>query len=106
MLRKGSLHMRENVALADGTYRAVTMMNAPPHGILVWAGRLHASAIAKESANIVATDYAVRETVSFCMWNHVWSYFHDREYADLVKNLRESVEILYMADERKAYTGD
>ena len=95
MLRKGSLHMRENAALDDGTYRAVTMMNAPPHGILVWAGRLHANAIAKESADIVATDYAVRETVSFCMWNHVWSYFCDREYAVLVKSLRESVRILY-----------
>ena len=89
MLRKGTLHT------SDGTRLAVTLINRPPHGVMAWAGRLHADAKGKTGAEIEHTDYETLEKVSFSAWADVWEYFADREYAALVARLRTEVEALY-----------
>ncbi len=95
MLRKGTLHERETEPLGDGTYSAVTMIDAPPHGILVWAGHLSPSALDKPAEQIQAEDYVVRQTINFMAWEHVWSYFAGSQYEDLARRHRASVESLY-----------
>ncbi len=95
MLRKGRLHVREPDALNDGTFRAVTLINKPPHGVMVWAGRLYAVAGDKNAEDIEIGDYQASEKVSFCQWADVWEYFASREYAALVSDLRSQVQLLY-----------
>lgn len=95
MLRKGTLHVREPQALENGTFRAVTLINRPPHGVMAWAGNLHPSAIDKPAADIELIDYAAAEKVSFSHWKDVWEYFAPREYASLVEQLRVEVDRLY-----------
>ena len=95
MLRKGTLHAREPEALMDGSFRAVTLSNAPPYGVMAWAGRLRSSAKEKAAAEIDVSDFESAEKVSFCRWADVWEYFAEREYADLVARLRSEVEGLY-----------
>lgn len=98
MLRKGTLHTRTPEALADGSFLSVTMINAPPHGVMVWAGRLSARAKDKAAVEITVDDYQTSEKVSFSQWCDVWEYFEDREYADLVARLREEVINHYPSD--------
>ncbi|MFZ1390135.1 MAG: hypothetical protein WAS23_00955 [Dokdonella sp.] len=95
MLRKGTLHIRDPDAASDGTYLAVTMINRPPHGVMVWAGRLYADAKDKPGAQIEQGDYASVEKVSFSVWSDVWEYFAGRHYAPLLTSLRSEVEVLY-----------
>jgi hypothetical protein len=95
MLRKGTLQAREPVAGADGTYLAVTLLNRPPHGVMAWAGRMHARAIEKAPGEVTLGDYNMAEKVSFCRWQDVWDYFAGRQYAELVGQLRREVEALY-----------
>lgn len=95
MLRKGTLHLREANARMDGTFNAVTLMNSPPHGVMVWAGKLRASARDKGAAEVEASDYLSLQKVSFSRWMDVWDYFAEPEYAELVARLRIDVESLY-----------
>ena len=95
MLRKGRLHAREPEAMIDGTFRAVTLINKPPHGVMVWAGRLNPAAEDKRAEDIEVGDYQASEKVSFGQWSDVWDYFRSREYAGLVSELRSQVETLY-----------
>lgn len=95
MLRKGTLHAREGEALADGSYRAVTLFNSPPHGVMVWAGRIGLRARDKTADEIELEDYLAAEKVSFCQWQDVWEYFADREYANLIAQLRGEVDQIY-----------
>ena len=95
MLRKGTLHAREPEALEDGTYRAVTLFNRPPHGVMVWAGRMHAQSKDRVAADIELGDYVAAEKVSFSHWQDVWVYFAKREYDELIAQLRNEVERLY-----------
>lgn len=95
MLRKGTLHAYEPEALEDGTYRAVTLINRPPHGVMVWAGKIAPTAIGKSAADILLSDYMEAEKVSFSQWPDVWEYFAPREYASLTQTLRKEVELLY-----------
>ena len=99
MAAVGTFHARESVALADDTYRAVTIREGSRGSILVWAGRLCPSAIAKESNEIQEGDYAQRETVNFVKWADVWRYFEGREYALLVSQIRDAVEILLASED-------
>lgn len=98
MLRKGTLHTHKPEALEDGSFLSVTMINAPPHGVMVWAGRLSATAKDKAAVEITVDDYQSSEKVSFSQWSDVWEYFEDREYADLVARLREEVSSHYPSD--------
>ena len=95
MLRKGTLHAREPEAMHDGKFKAVTLINKPPHGVMVWAGSLYPSAKDKSATDIDVGDYASSEKVSFCQWSDVWEYFASREYAALVSQLRSEVQALY-----------
>lgn len=95
MLRKGSLHARETEPLPDGRYRAVTLVNRPPHGVMAWAGIINARAADKGVAHIEIGDYEQVEKVSFCQWADVWEYFADRQYDEILVRLRAEVERLY-----------
>ena len=95
MLRKGTLHVREPQALENGTYRAVTLINRPPHGVMAWAGNVYPTAIDKAAADIELSDYAVAEKVSFSQWQDVWEYFAPREYAHLIEQLHAEIDRLY-----------
>ncbi len=81
--------------MTDGTFRAVTLINKPPHGVMVWAGKLYSSARDKNAVDIEIGDYQVSEKVSFSRWQDIWAYFEGREYAGLIAQLRLEVEALY-----------
>ena len=95
MLRKGTLYARETQAGEDGSFLAVTLINRPPHGVMAWAGRVEPRAKDKTAAEIELGDYLAAEKVSFSQWRDVWEYFAQREYADLIAQLRGEVERLY-----------
>lgn len=95
MLRKGTLHAREAEPLEDGSFYSMTLINKPPHGVMVWAGKLRASARDKSASEIGVTDYQAAEKVSFSKWADIWEYFATREYAELAARLRKDVEALY-----------
>lgn len=97
MLRNGTLHEFEETALGDGTHRAITMVNAPPHGILVWAGHVSTTCLEKCAEDIEATDYVVRQTISFMAWDHVWNYFAGSVYEKLATRHCENVRRIYFA---------
>lgn len=92
MPTRGVLHAHDPLPLPDGTCRALTIIPAPAFGVRVWAGRLSPRAIGKDGESIVAADYVSRETVNFCAWSHVWSYFRGRDYDALARQLRHVVE--------------
>lgn len=98
MLRKGTLHARDPEPTGDGTFRAVTLINSPPHGVMAWAGNLYESAKDKRAADIELNDYQSSEKVSFSQWSDVWDYFSSREYATLISRLRSDVEALYPSE--------
>ncbi|HQV71864.1 MAG: hypothetical protein IPH43_07820 [Xanthomonadales bacterium] len=95
MLRKGTLHARDAQALEDGSFYSMTLINKPPHGVMVWAGKLRATAREKSASEIDVSDYHAAEKVSFSKWADVWEYFANREYAELAARLRKDAEALY-----------
>jgi hypothetical protein len=95
MLCRGTLHECESAACGDQRHRAITMFDAPPHGVLVWAGHLAESAMGKAPQDIVCGDYSRRQTISFMDWHHVWTYFAGTEFHALALRHRGAVEGLY-----------
>lgn len=98
MLCNGTLHEQQSDPLSDGTHRAITMINAPPHGVLVWAGHLSPSALEKSAREIEASDYVVRQTISFMAWEHIWAYFAGSAYEALAQRQRQTVEEIYFSN--------
>lgn len=95
MLRHGQLHIRESAPQADGTFRAITLVNVPGHGVLAWAGYLLPEAAEKSDDAILLTDYRERITASFSAWSIVWAYFENMpDFALFVPELRARVEAL------------
>lgn len=99
MLRKGSLIERDPQPRDDGSVLAVTLHNRPPYGIMAWAGHLLPHAGDKTADDIRLSDFGQVEKVSFCLWNDVWEYFADREFAPLVQRLHEQVSTLYPGEQ-------
>lgn len=87
MMRVSTAHLREPGPQPDGTYRAVTILNRSPHGIMVWAGKLYATSADIGAEEISPGDYAKREAVSFMAWNDAIEYFKEREYESLINEL-------------------
>lgn len=95
MLRKGTLHARQSEPTEGGGFIAVTIINRPPHGVMVWAGKIFPTAKDKSASEIALVDYETAEKVSFSHWDDVWEYFKAREYAELVAQLHIDVARLY-----------
>lgn len=89
MSRHSFLHANAPNASEDGTRLAVTLIDRAPRGVMVWAGRLCARAARKRAHQISPADYTTLEKVSFRDWDDVWEYFASREYAPLLRRLRE-----------------
>lgn len=87
MMRVSTAHLREPEPQDDGTYRAVTILNRSPHGIMVWAGKLHATSAEVGSEDVSPNDYATREAISFMAWVDAVDYFKGREYESLLNEL-------------------
>ncbi len=87
MMRVSTAHLRESEPLPDGSFRAVTVMNRSPHGVMVWAGALHPNSADVGPEDVSPSNYIKRETVSFMAWTDVVEYFEGREYELLVAQL-------------------
>ena len=93
MLRSGSLHATSQYENAAGSRVAITVMNKPGKGVLVWTGLLDASAAEKSADEIEAQDYSQRQTVSFSCWADVWAYYESQsDLAPLLSELRSLAE--------------
>lgn len=71
----------------------MTLKDNPGRGVLVWAGLLRQSAIAKPKDAIEVSDYVRRQIVSFATWPDVWAYYEaDPDFASLLPSLRDEVD--------------
>ena len=87
MMRVSTADLRESEALTDGSFRAVTVLNRSPHGIMIWAGELHPASADVGAEEVSTADYVKREAVSFMAWPDAVEYFEGREYERLVVQL-------------------
>lgn len=87
MLQVSTAHLRESEPKPDGSYRAVTILNRSPHGLMVWAGELKTASSDVGPDEVSPGDYAKREAVSFMAWQDSLEYFAGREYEPLVVEL-------------------
>lgn len=93
MLRSGSLHAVSRYESVAGKRMAITVMDKPGKGVLVWSGLLDARAVEKSGDQIEPQDYAERQTVSFSCWPDVWAYYEAQpDLASLVAELRRLAE--------------
>ena len=102
---KRSINYREAIvvndkifhATVDGWYEArviyaVTMFDQADAGVLLWAGRLQASALTKTGEQIEAQDYMQKQTVISSSWEEAWTYLENQpKFASLVPRLRRLV---------------
>ncbi|MEO6077013.1 MAG: hypothetical protein ABIP56_09430 [Dokdonella sp.] len=93
MLRSGSLHAVSRYENAAGSRVAITMIDKPGKGVLVWSGLLDIRAAEKSAGEIEAQDYTQRQTVSFSCWPDVWAYYESQpDIAPLLPELRSLAE--------------
>ena len=93
MLRSGSLHAVSRYENTEGKRVAITIMDRPGKGVLVWSGLLDPRAADKSADEIAADDYAQRQTVSFSCWPDLWAYYEAQpDIAPLLLELRELAE--------------
>ena len=93
MLRSGSLHAVSRSENSDGKRVAITILDRPGKGVLVWSGLLDSRAANKSADEIESDDYAQRQTVSFSCWPDLWAYYEAQpDIAPLLFELRELVE--------------
>lgn len=93
MLRSGSLHAVSRYEDTNGKRVAITIMDRPGKGLLVWSGLLDPRAADKTADEIAADDYEQRQTVSFSCWPDLWAYYHVQpDLAPLLAELRELAE--------------
>lgn len=85
MMHTRRAHEREPAPSPDGSYRAVTLINRGPLGIVVWAGALAPPAADKADEDIEAADYHSRMAVSFMSWRDVLDYFQASPFAPLIE---------------------
>ncbi len=75
-----------------GRCYAMTMINRQANGVIVWAGKLHPTAVAKNEDEICAEDYQERTTVSFMSWTDASEFFAGQVYEPLLDELIASAK--------------
>jgi hypothetical protein len=85
------IHLRDDDPQEDGSFRAVTLFDKAPNGVLVWAG-YECQGRNAESRDGLHPGFVVTERVSFMFWDDVWAYFREREYARLIAKVRPGID--------------
>ncbi len=94
MHEKSALVARELNAFEDGSFRAVRLALDAGNEVDAWAGRLRAQAIAKDTGDIVASDFSTHEAFHFASADAACAHFSGTEYELLVGELRDALGLL------------
>ncbi|WP_440222824.1 hypothetical protein ACQQ2N_17355 [Dokdonella sp. MW10] len=98
-------HVSDRERLSDGTRYAVTVHFRGDFGMMVWAGRLDASAADSDSDAISPRDYVERQSVNFMTWADALEYFDRAPFRRLLEEIaRTTTQLAKPADHRRTST--